>query len=74
MSDYKPHDIIINNKKYKWNDLFDSLYYLHIKNNIDEFKKIYSTASGAKRWDNFTSSKKKELLDLGKVYLDWIKK
>ena len=72
MSDYKSEDILINDKLYKWNEIIDSLYYRLISNYSDEFGKIYSTASAVKRFNGFTTSKKKKLLDLANIYIEWI--
>ncbi len=41
MSNYKTHDIEINDEKYKWEDLFDWLYYNLIDTYSDKFKKKY---------------------------------
>lgn len=72
MSDYKSSVITINNKVYKWDEIFDALYYNLINNYFDSFEKIYATASATKRWKNFDSNKKKHLLELSKMYTEWI--
>jgi deoxyribodipyrimidine photolyase-related protein len=74
MSDYKSSIIKIDAKEYKWDEIYDALYYKHINNNIDEFEKIYATASSVKRWKTFNADKKKRILELSKMYIDWVKK
>ena len=72
MSDYKPLNIFIDEKEHKWNDIMDALYYRLISNYSDEFSKIYSTANAVKTFNNFTTDKKKDLLNLANVYIKWI--
>ena len=72
MSDYKSVDILINEENYKWDEIIDALYYRLISNYSDEFSKIYSTASAVKRFNGFTVSKKKNLLNLANIYIKWI--
>jgi deoxyribodipyrimidine photolyase-related protein len=72
MSNYKSSDITINNTIYKWDMIIDALYYNHINNYIEIFSKNYSTAIAAKRWTTFTNTKKKELLELSKMYIKWL--
>ena len=74
MSNFKSSEIIIDNKKYKWDDIFDSLYYNHINKYSDKLKSIYSSASSANRWNKFDSKKKNEIFRLSKLYLNWIYK
>lgn len=59
MSNYKSSEIEINSKKYKWDEIYDALYYNHINNHSEIFSKIYATAMAAKRWNSFDNSKKK---------------
>ena len=40
MSNYKTYSIEINGENYKWEDLFDGLYYNLIDTYSDKFKKI----------------------------------
>ena len=73
MSDYKSNLCVqIKNHKYKWDDIMDALYWSHISKYSYEFKKIYATASGVARWEKFDNNKKKKLLNLAKIYIDWI--
>ena len=74
MSNFKSSEIIIDNKKYKWDDIFDSLYYNHINKYSDKLKSIYSSASSVNRWNKFDSKKKNEIFRLSKLYLNWIYK
>ena len=73
MSDYKSKECVeINGIKYRWDVIYDSLYYSHINKYMNIFETIYSTAPSAKRWKNFPSNKKKDLLELGQIYINWI--
>ena len=72
MSDYKSQIININDKEYKWENIFDALYYRLISNYSNEFSKIYSTANAVKRFEGFTTERKKELLNLANEYIKWI--
>ena len=75
MSDYKSSEIEINNKKYKWDEIYDSLYYNHINNYSDKLEKIYSTALAVKRWKTkMTEDQKKEYLKIANMYINWINK
>jgi len=72
MSNYKKSEISIDNKSYYWTDIYDSLYYNHVNNYQDLFKKNYSTATAVAAWHN--KPNKKEYLDLAKLYLKWLYK
>lgn len=72
MSDFKSCDISINDKLYKWNNIFDALYYRLIHNYSDDFSKIYSVANAVKRYNDFSDDKKKELMNLANLYINWI--
>lgn len=72
MSDYKTEEIELSNKKYKWNEIFDALYYKLIHDYSDEFSKIYSTATAVKRYNSFTNDKKKDLISLANIYIKWL--
>ena len=74
MSNFKSSEIEVFDKKYKWDEIFDSLYYSHINNYSHIFEKIYSSASAVKRWNSFNSSKKKHILELSNLYIKWIYK
>lgn len=72
MSDYKSSEIEINDKKYKWDEILDALYYNHIHNYQDVFVKFYSTSMMVTRWKKFDENKKKDLLSKAKFYINWI--
>ena len=76
MSDYKlleKKEIEINNKKYKWDEIYDGLYYNYINNYSDKLEKIYSSALAVKRWKTKMSEDvKKEHLKLANMYIKWI--
>lgn len=73
MSDYKSLDSVeIKKKKYKWDEIFNGLYWAHVNKYSNVFKKIYSTASAVNMWNNFDSGKKKYLLNLASIYIEWI--
>lgn len=75
MSDYKSESCVkIKNTIYKWDDVLDALYWYHIYKYSTEFKKIYATSSGVSRWEKFDSNKKKSIINLAKIYIEWIHK
>jgi deoxyribodipyrimidine photolyase-related protein len=75
MSDYKSSKCVnIGSNVYKWDKVMDSLYWYHIYKYSLEFKKIYATSSGVSRWEKFDSEKKKEIINLAKIYINWIHK
>jgi deoxyribodipyrimidine photolyase-related protein len=72
MSNYKSTEITFGNTTCKWDEVFDALYYNLINNYSSQYKQIYASASAVSRWNNFSLSKKKELLELSKKYIQWI--
>lgn len=77
MSDYKSGsepEVKINDQNYKWDEIMDALYWYHIYKYQTDFKKIYATASGVSRFNKFDSNKKKQIIKLAKIYIDWIHK
>ena len=72
MSDFKSGEIDLDGIKYKWDEIIDALYYKLISDYSDKFSKIYSTALAVKRFLNFTTGKKKQLLELANIYIKWI--
>jgi deoxyribodipyrimidine photolyase-related protein len=72
MSNYKSSEITFGNTTCKWDEVFDALYYNLIHNYSDVYKKIYASASAVSRLNSFSASKKKELLELSKKYIQWI--
>jgi deoxyribodipyrimidine photolyase-related protein len=75
MSDYKSDTCVkIGSHTYKWDEIMDSLYWSHINKHAEEFKKIYATASGVSRFNKFDSGKKKQMISLANIYINWIHK
>lgn len=72
MSDYKSSLITLDNVEYKWDEIFDALYYKLISDYVNKFAKIYSTALAAKRFNSFDQAKKTELIKLANIYIDWL--
>ena len=72
MSDYKKNSsyITVDNEHYYWNDVWDSLYYNFIHDNINKFKNNYSLANAVKNWKNKSSEEKKEIIKLAHKYVD----
>ena len=62
MSDFKKND---------WCDIWESLYYNFINNNIDILKNNYSTAIMVKHWNNKNKDEKKLLINKAKNYLKY---
>ena len=72
MSNYKSEEITFGEHTCKWDEVLDALYYNLINTYSDVYKKIYSSASAVSRWNSFSPTKKKSLLDLSKKYIQWI--
>ncbi len=75
MSDYKllEKEVEINNKKYKWDEIYDGLYYNYVNNYSDKLEKIYSSALAVKRWKTkMSEDEKKEHLKIANMYIKWI--
>jgi deoxyribodipyrimidine photolyase-related protein len=72
MSNYKTEQIELDGEKYKWDEIIDALYYKLIKDYSKEFKKIYSTSSGVKRYEGFPEQKKKHMDNLSNLYINWL--
>jgi deoxyribodipyrimidine photolyase-related protein len=72
MSDYKRNSsyITIDNDHYYWNDIWDSLYYNFIHDNINKFKNNYSLANAVKNWNNKSNGEKKEIIKLAHKYIN----
>lgn len=73
MSDYHKNNSLIkidlNNKKYEWYEIWNSLYYNFIFNNKKKFAKNYALASGVTHWNNKSKSEQNKLLKLANIYL-----
>ena len=74
MSNYKSEIIELNNKEYKWDILFDGLYYNFINKYKVKFEKIYSTAVSVKRWKEYNKNEKTEYIKNANIYIKWIYK
>ena len=74
MSNYKSEIIELNNKEYKWDVLFDGLYYNLINKYKIKFEKIYSTAVSVKRWNEYNKNEKTEYIKNANIYIKWIYK
>ena len=72
MSNYKLNaydKIILDNKEYYWNEIWNALYYNFINNNKNEFKHIYSLARNVSHWNKKSKNEKNKLLNIAKLYL-----
>lgn len=74
MSNYKSTIIEINSIKYKWTDIFDALYYNHINIYYKKLSKIYAFAPICNRWMKFTDKRKKDLIKIANMYIDFLNK
>ena len=75
MSDYKSLECVhINGINYKWDEIYDSLYWTHIEKYSNVFKNIYATSSAVSKWNSFDNEKKKTYNRLKNIYMDWIHK
>jgi len=63
------NEIKLGNKIYKWDEIYDSLYYNHINNYSDKMGKIYSTAMMVKRWKNFSEEIRKDHIKVATLYI-----
>lgn len=66
--------IKLKNIEYKWDVVWDSLYYNFINKHHDILKKNYYTARNVYHWDNKTDDEKKEILKISKLYLKYLQK
>jgi len=58
--------------QYKWDTIWDALYYNLINTHYIKFKKIYATARNVYHWDNKSKSEQQKLIKLAKMYLNYI--
>jgi deoxyribodipyrimidine photolyase-related protein len=56
-------------KEYKWEQVWNALYYNFIKNNSVMFSSIYAIAMQVKNWNKFNLSEKNQISKLAKLYL-----
>lgn len=59
-------------KEYKWDSIWDALYYNLINTHYTKFKKIYATARNVYHWDNKTKKEQDQLIKLAKLYLVYL--
>ena len=59
-------------KQYKWDEIWDALYYNLINTHYAKFKKIYATARNVYHWDHKLKEEQQKLLKLAKMYLNYI--
>ena len=75
MSNYKKNKsevLLKDGNSYKWYDIWDALYYNFINKHYNILKKIYATARNTYHWDNKSKEEQKNLLQLAKLYLDFL--
>jgi deoxyribodipyrimidine photolyase-related protein len=58
--------------EYSWDAIWDALYYNLINTHKDIFSKNYFIARNVKHWDKKTISQKKDLLNLAKLYINYL--
>jgi len=56
-------------KEYKWEEVWNALYYNFIKNNSVMFSSIYAIAMQVKNWNKFNLLEKKQISKLANLYL-----
>jgi deoxyribodipyrimidine photolyase-related protein len=69
MSNFSSIEIVLNNIKYKWEYIWNSLYYYFIYINKNLLKKNYSTAIQVKNWDKLSDTEKQSIKHISKLYL-----
>lgn len=75
MSNYKSSECVkINDITYKWDEIYDALYWTHVSKYSDIFAHIYATSSAVTKWEKFDEEKKKKYNELKKIYINWIHK
>ena len=75
MSNYTKDKSVVKLKdgnEYKWDDIWDALYYNFINKHYDILKKIYATARNTYHWDNKSKEEQSRLLKLAKLYLEFL--
>jgi deoxyribodipyrimidine photolyase-related protein len=72
MSDYKKgksfKTIKLSGKNYKWNEVWDAIYYNFIAKHKKEFEKNYAIAMQVRHWDNKSKKEQKELKKIASAY------
>jgi deoxyribodipyrimidine photolyase-related protein len=76
MSNYKKnsYQLVIDNKSYYWNDIWDALYNNFINKHITLLSNIYATSRNVYHWNNKSIDEKNNLLKLAKKYLNYLNK
>jgi len=69
MSNLKSENIIIDNKEYKWEEVWNALYYNFISSNKDLLKSIYATALQVKNLDKLENNTRKNMISLAKKFI-----
>lgn len=71
MSDYKKntYDIVVDGKKYSWNDVWDALYWQFIADNRNTFKSNYSISSQVTFYNKKSFVDKKYIKQLANEYM-----
>jgi deoxyribodipyrimidine photolyase-related protein len=68
MSDFKSQDIIFKNINYKWEEMWNALYYNFIANNVQLLGSIYATALQVKNYNKLSKENKKNIIMLANKY------
>ena len=69
MSDFTSQDIIFKNVNYKWEEIWNALYYNFIANNSKLLGSIYATALQVKNFNKLTKENKKNIHMLANNYI-----
>jgi len=74
MSDYKNNTstVKLQNIEYKWDEIWDSLYYNFINTHYKILKKNYFMSRNTMHWDNKSNEDKKKILELSKKYIQFL--
>jgi deoxyribodipyrimidine photolyase-related protein len=75
MSNYNNNNtsiIKLNNIEYKWDEIWDSLYYNFLNKHYNIFKNNYALARSIYHWDNKTKDEQKKLLNIANLYLKYL--
>ena len=68
MSDFKSQDIIFKNINYKWEEIWNALYYKFIASNVQLLGSIYATALQVKNYNKLSKENKKNIIMLANKY------
>ena len=70
MSDFDSKPVELGTDLYKWEEVWNGLYYNFIATHEKLLKSIYSTAIQVKNLNNLDSQKKKEIKQIAKLYIE----